>query len=113
MAMTAFRPRKIIVDTTDQILMLEWADGHSSEYPLDAVRRTCPCASCSGGHENMGPLPDPDIFRVPALMRWNNVRVEAVGSYGLRFIWDDGHDAGIYTWERLRATCPCEECSSS
>ena len=56
-------------------------------------------------------LPDPELFRLPSLMRWNALRVETAGSIGLRLTWDDGHDAGIYTWERLRAMCPCPECS--
>ena len=64
-----------------------------------------------GGHEHMGTLPDPVVFRLPALMRWEKVRVDAVGSYAIRIVWDDGHDAGIYTWKRLRATCPCDACS--
>ena len=58
----------------------------------------------------MGTLPDPELFLVPGLMRWESVKIEPVGGYGIRFIWDDGHDAGIYTWERLRVTCPCDSC---
>lgn len=110
--MSSTRAKKITVDIASQNLSIEWTDGHMSVYPLDALRRTCPCATCSGGHENMGQLPDPELFQVPALMRWNEVHIEPVGSYGLRFTWDDGHDAGIYTWDRLRATCPCEKCLS-
>jgi len=58
----------------------------------------------------MGRLPDPEIFLVPALMRWNDLKLIPVGNYALRFVWDDGHDAGIYSWERLRLMCPCPEC---
>jgi DUF971 family protein len=29
-------------------------------------------------------------------------KVEAVGNYGLKLIFDDGHDSGIYTWPTLR-----------
>lgn len=61
----------------------------------------------------MGRLPDPEIFLVPSLMEWRDVRVEPVGSYALRFRWDDGHDQGIYTWERLRAICPAERGTST
>jgi hypothetical protein len=25
-------------------------------------------------------------------------------------VWGDGHHTGIYTYERLRATCQCDEC---
>ena len=30
-----------------------WDDGHESYYPLEALRRACPCAACSG---------EPDLF---------------------------------------------------
>ena len=53
-------------------------------------------------------LPDPALFKLPALMQWNNLRVETAGSVGVRLVWDDGHSSGIYTWERLRAMCPCD-----
>jgi DUF971 family protein len=36
--------------------------------------------------------------------------VALVGTYGLRVQWSDGHGTGIYTFERLLATCPCERC---
>ena len=58
----------------------------------------------------MGQLPDPQMYLLPALMEWHKVRIEPVGSYAIRLEWDDGHDAGIYTFERLRSTCPCDIC---
>ena len=36
--------------------------------------------------------------------------VALVGTYGLKIRWSDGHDTGIYTFERLLAACPCEAC---
>lgn len=30
------------------------------------------------------------------------VQVEPVGQYALRFVFDDGHDSGLYSWEYLR-----------
>lgn len=103
------RPRQVIVDRESQTLSINWSDGHETTYPLDGLRRACPCASCQG-HGNMGRLPDPEIFQVPSLMEWRDVKPEPVGDYALRIRWDDGHDTGIYTWERLRLMCPCDEC---
>ena len=105
--------RRVTVDADEQTLTIDWADGHRTVYPLDGLRRACPCASCRGGHEHMGDLPDPEVFLVPSLMRWEDVKVSPVGSYALRFTWDDGHDSGIYTWERLRAMCPCDACRAA
>jgi DUF971 family protein len=39
-------------------------------------------------------------------------RVEAVGLFGIRPYWKDGHDTGIYGLRLLRAICPCEECAA-
>jgi DUF971 family protein len=39
------------------------------------------------------------------------VNIEMVGRYGLTPVWEDGHKTGIYTYEKLRALCECEECT--
>lgn len=109
---SAHAPRRLVLDSGRQLLLITWADGHDSGFPLDGLRRACPCASCSGGHDQMGQIPERELFLVPSLMRWEKVRLEPVGGYGLRFVWDDGHDAGIHTWERLRSLCPCDLCAS-
>jgi ATP-binding protein involved in chromosome partitioning len=36
-----------------------------------------------------------------------------IGAYGLRVQWSDGHSTGIYTFERLLASCPCDLCRDS
>jgi DUF971 family protein len=38
------------------------------------------------------------------------VNVEPVGRYGLTPVWEDGHHTGILTYEKLRASCECQEC---
>lgn len=105
-------PTRITVSVEDQTLSLDWADGHHTVYPLDGLRRACPCASCQG-YEHSSDLPDPQLFDVPAMMEWTDVTVEPAGSIGVRITWDDGHDTGIYTWDRLRAMCPCDTCRST
>lgn len=103
-------PTRVTVNNAEQQLTIDWADGHVSTYSLDGLRRACPCAGCQGGHEQMGKLPDPEVFLVPPLMRWESLKLFPVGNYAIRFVWDDGHDAGIYSWERLRRMCPCPSC---
>ena len=110
--MTATSPQRITLDHNSQKLTINWADGHISIYPLDGLRRVCPCAACRGGHEHMGQLPDIDILRVPGLMQWNDVKLTPAGNYALQITWDDGHDMGMYTWPYLRAICPCNVCEA-
>lgn len=33
------------------------------------------------------------------------VNIEPVGSYAVKFIFDDGHSTGLYTWETLHDLC--------
>jgi DUF971 family protein len=35
----------------------------------------------------------------------------AVGRYAIQFNWQDGHSGGIYSWEYLRRSCQCAECT--
>lgn len=103
-------PAKIQVDVGLQVINIEWRDGHQSALGLDGVRLSCPCAVCSGGHAQMGQPADPGIFNDPPSREWVNIQLAPIGNYALKFVWDDGHDAGIYTWQRLRDLCPCSSC---
>ena len=89
-------PRQVAIDTEAQTVTIDWTDGAQSVLGLDALRRACPCASCKRRRERDGEDAWPD-------RAWTDVQAETVGSYGLRFDWDDGHNDGIYTWEHLRS----------
>lgn len=102
---TSTTPTQVTVDTDAQTVTIAWADDHTSEFPLDGLRRACPCAACRGDNKS-DYVPDPSLFNESARRQWTDVEVEPVGSYGLRFHWDDGHNDGIYTWERLRKMSP-------
>ena len=41
------------------------------------------------------------------------IEVTPVGKYALKFKWNDGHEAGIYSWDYLRRVCQCPICSHS
>lgn len=60
----------------------------------------------------MGSTPDPEVFSlVQSDSPANELKdLVPVGSYGLTPYWADGHSAGIYRWDYLRALCPCDEC---
>jgi DUF971 family protein len=92
-------------------LIVEWNDGHRSEYTWQHLRSQCPCAGCRG---EFGQAPDP--FRIlspkelaprPPLAP---LAVAPVGHYAYKITWNDGHDTGIYTLEHLRALCQCPVC---
>jgi DUF971 family protein len=102
-------PQRIAVSKSTGV-KIDWNDGHASEYGLQYLRDRCPCASCSGIHEP-APKPQPSPFEMykPAP---KIAKAEPVGRYAIRITWNDGHNAGIYSWEHLRAICPCPECAA-
>ena len=105
-------PIKINAQKKENLLRVEWDDGHVSPYPFVLLRAACPCAECRGGHENMHSEPTPDMFEMllpesPAIHLEN---LSLVGSYGMSVLWQDGHQNGIYHWHYLRLLCPCETC---
>ncbi|MEX1136147.1 MAG: DUF971 domain-containing protein [Balneolales bacterium] len=97
--------KNITVHQEDQNLTITWQDNHESVYPLEGLRRACPCVFCQGGHENMGKPVDPDILKTPPTRIWKITDLKVVGNYAIQIIWDDGHNTGIYRFERLRDMC--------
>ena len=95
-------------------IKIDWRDGHRSEYSVALLRDECPCAGCTGAHGTepqksnySSPAKEPFPLYKPALKM---ERIEEVGEYAVRIYWNDGHSAGIYSWDHLRAICPCGEC---
>lgn len=108
-------PKSVQVNvTTGTGMEIEWKDGHHSSYKFQYLRDSCPCALCKeqrskseeSGTPKAAVLP---MFREPARPR----EVKPVGKYAISFVWNDGHQHGIYSWEFLRGMCPCAECSPS
>jgi ATP-binding protein involved in chromosome partitioning len=80
---------------------IAWSDGHESRLPLRPLRLACPCALCV---DEMTGEPRLDPATVPKDVKALEFR--AVGRYAIQFIWSDGHNSGIYTYDRLRSLDP-------
>jgi DUF971 family protein len=91
----------------DRTFTITWSDGHHSTYSWVNLRISCPCAVCAGEWRYRPPKLRPEDVGP-------NIRamsVSRVGAYALRFVWTDGHDTGIYTFNFLRHDlCECAEC---
>ena len=105
------KPSRIAVSRSRGLLIVDWEDGHHSEYPLTGLRAACPCAECRGGHAGMGAPGSPDMLEIPLRPAQSAelVSLEMVGNYALQPLWKDGHGYGIFSWGYLRALCPCGE----
>jgi DUF971 family protein len=108
-------PADIEVHIPDRTMTIQWGDGHHSVYPFDLLRKECPCALCREANHADAAANDP--FKVvTSTVRPGEVTVagaEQVGLYAVRFEWSDGHNTGIYSYEYLRAICPCETCQKA
>jgi DUF971 family protein len=99
-------PIPYAITRQDDGIRVEWdQSGHVAFYPARALRLACPCAGCV---EEMSGRPLLDPGSVPTDIR--PLSLALVGAYGLRVHWSDGHSTGIYTFERLLQSCPCERC---
>jgi DUF971 family protein len=78
-------------------LGIVWADQRESYYPGHALRCACACAGCIDERTGQKLLQEE---RVPRDVK--PVELHPVGNYGISIRWSDGHDTGIYTFERLR-----------
>lgn len=78
-------------------LAIDWQDGKTSEYKVLDLRLACPCAACQDEMTGERIL-DPET--VPPDVK--PVRIVGVGNYAIQITWSDGHDTGIYSFDRLR-----------
>ena len=94
-----------IKKTGPREITVRWSDGHTSVFNTRYLRSECMCANCVNeitGKRMLDPKSVPEDITVTA--------AQHVGRYGVKFVFSDRHDDGIYTWERLRQLCPCDEC---
>ena len=111
---SAVTPIKVRVLLTEgKGLEVDWSDGHKSAWTFAWLRDACPCATCNEERTKDGrkvgqpkPVAVLPLFAPPP----RPASAHAVGRYALQFDWQDGHGAGIYSWEFLRRVCQCAEC---
>ena len=86
-------------------LQLTWPDDHVSEYTPYHLRSNCACAVCvdeDTGQKILDPKSIPLDIKISGFNK--------VGRYGLSVGFSDGHNTGIYIYERLRELCECKIC---
>jgi DUF971 family protein len=105
---TILRPTSIKRSEDALALDVIWDDGHVSHYPLELLRRECPCAACKG-ETIFGKVMMPASLPVFRAGMNELESLTPTGLYGIQARWKDGHDTGIYSWEYLRMICPCPE----
>ena len=92
--MAAPAPASIRLRRGSRLLEVAYADGKRYELPWEYLRVFSPSAEVRGhGREE------------PVLIGGKRnvaiARVDPVGQYAVRLVFDDGHDTGLYSWDVL------------
>ena len=90
------QPKKIF-RTNDGRLGFEWNDGTRGTCPVRELRLACPCALCVDEHSGEKIL---DESTVPADITL--VKIQSIGRYAAGLTFSDGHNSGIYPYDKLR-----------
>lgn len=95
--MTGIWPLEIRLSASRDHLRVVFDNQEIREWTAEKLRVESPSAEVQGHH------PSQKI----TLLGKQNVKIlklEPVGNYALRIVFDDGHDTGIYTWDYLYKT---------
>ncbi|HID46086.1 MAG TPA: DUF971 domain-containing protein [Chromatiaceae bacterium] len=84
------QPEEIKLHQKSRLLTIRFPDGKTFHLPCEYLRVCSPAAEVVASD-----LPEAGKEKV------NIVNLEPQGTYALRIEFDDGHDTGIYSWERL------------
>jgi DUF971 family protein len=88
------RPTDIKLRTQSRVLDVIFDDGSHFELPFEYLRVYSPSA------EVRGHGPGQETLQV-GKERVMVTKVEPMGHYAIKLVFDDGHDSGLFTWAYL------------
>jgi DUF971 family protein len=77
-----------------RVLRIRFDDGAQFAIPFELLRVESPSAEVKG---HGGQAPPPLLGKAKVMA----TDAKPVGRYGVRIIFDDGHDTGLYSWDYL------------
>jgi DUF971 family protein len=87
-------PVEIKLRKTSRLIAVQFDDGSSFELPFEYLRVFSPSAEVQGHGPGQGVLQTgKESVQVS--------KIEPMGHYAVRLVFDDGHDSGLYTWKYL------------
>lgn len=87
-------PTELKLDKERRVLTVAFDDGRSFALPAEMLRVLSPSAEVQGHSEDQR-------VTVAGKSKVGILRVEPVGNYAVRIVFDDGHDTGLYVWDYL------------
>ncbi len=88
-------PTDLTFSNATKTLRVTFDDDLSLDIPFELLRVESPSADVQGHAVGQKRL-------VAGKKNVGVTGAEEVGSYAVRIVFDDGHDTGLFTWERLR-----------
>ena len=92
--MGAPAPSVVKLHRASRVLEVAYADGRGYELPCEYLRVFSPSAEVRGHG-----LEEPAL--IGGKRGVNIARIDPVGQYAVRLVFDDGHDTGLYSWDVL------------
>jgi DUF971 family protein len=93
--MTGILVEQITLRRQSRVLEVRFSDGTLHALPFEYLRVNSPSAEVQGHGPGQAIL-------VSGKADVHILRVEPVGQYAVRLVFDDGHDSGLYTWKYLQ-----------
>ena len=87
-------PQSITVHGQSRVLEVGFSDGATFRIPFELMRIYSPSA------EVQGHGPGQEVLQT-GKREVDIVNMEPVGNYGVKPVFSDGHESGIFTWEYL------------
>lgn len=91
------QPLKITIKDK-RYLDIIWEDKSESMLLLANLRKSCPCASCVSEREKRASTFIPLLSSVELTVK----DIQPIGTYAIQIFWQDGHNTGIYTYDKLK-----------
>lgn len=91
-------PTKLTLHRTSRVLDVIYDDGQSFQLPAELMRVYSPSAEVKGH----GPGQEKLVWGKRDV---GIERIEPVGGYAIRPVFDDGHDSGLFGWPLLHELC--------
>ena len=87
-------PTELRLKRAEKLLEISFEDGAQFRLPAEYLRVESPSAEVQGHGPGQKQL-------VAGRADVGIVRIEPVGHYAVRIVFDDGHDTGIFSWTYL------------
>jgi DUF971 family protein len=88
------KPTEINLHKISRVLELSFEDGSRFELPVEYLRVYSPSA------EVQGHGPGQEVLQI-GKQDVNIDKIEPIGHYAVKLVFDDNHDSGIYSWDYL------------